>query len=151
MTATRMASAIGAAFLVSQILATAIHGFLLAGDYAPYYGTLLRGGAAWQMLFLPVAHLSLIAPLVWMYTRLGLDGSRGRRGLKLGVIGWLMGQVPLWLLWYAEQPWSGDLVAKQLGLELVSSLVIGLTIAAVAPYPGVQPLAAPIGALGQQP
>jgi hypothetical protein len=43
-----------------------------------------------------------------------------------------MGQVPLWLLWYAEQPWPGSLVVKQLGWELVSSIVIGLTIAFTA-------------------
>jgi hypothetical protein len=45
---------------------------------------------------------------------------------------WAVGEVPLWMRWYAEQPWPGELLAKQLGLELVSSLIIGLTIAAVA-------------------
>jgi hypothetical protein len=43
-----------------------------------------------------------------------------------------MGQVPLWLLWYAEQPWPGSLVVKQLVLELLSSLIVGFTIAVVA-------------------
>ena len=43
-----------------------------------------------------------------------------------------MGQVRVWLLWYAEQPWPGSLLVKQLGLELLSSLVIGLTIAFTA-------------------
>jgi hypothetical protein len=40
--------------------------------------------------------------------------------------------VPVWLLWYAEQPWPGDLVLKQLGLELLSSIAIGVTITLVA-------------------
>jgi len=43
-----------------------------------------------------------------------------------------MGQLPVWLLWYAEQPWPGDLVLKQLGLELLSSIAIGVTITLVA-------------------
>jgi hypothetical protein len=43
-----------------------------------------------------------------------------------------MGQVPVWLLWYAEQPWPGSLVVKQLGLELVSSLLIAFTIVFIA-------------------
>jgi hypothetical protein len=43
-----------------------------------------------------------------------------------------MGQLPVWLLWYAEQPWPGGLVLKQLGLELASSLAIGVTIAVVS-------------------
>jgi hypothetical protein len=52
--------------------------------------------------------------------------------MKLGIIGWLIGQAPLWLLWYAEQPWPGTLVVKQLLLELISSLIIGATVVAVS-------------------
>ncbi|MGH2437312.1 MAG: hypothetical protein ACRDFA_09985 [bacterium] len=43
-----------------------------------------------------------------------------------------MGQVPLWLIWYAQQPWPGSLVIKQLGLELLSSLIVALAIVRVA-------------------
>jgi hypothetical protein len=64
------------------------------------------------------------------------EGSPVLQGLRLGTLGWMMGQVPLWLLWYAEQPWPGLLVVKQLGLELLSSLIVGLTIAAVAAQTG---------------
>jgi hypothetical protein len=129
----RLAATTAAAFVVSQILAIAVHGFMLASDYAPYYGSLLRSGPSWQMLFLPVAHLSFISALVWVYPRLQLAGPPAVQGLKIGIVGWVMGQAPLWLIWYAEQPWPGALVAKQLGLELVSSLIVGLTIALLAP------------------
>jgi hypothetical protein len=125
-----------AAFIVSQILAIAIHGFVLAGDYAPYYGRLLRDEAGWQALLLPVAHLCFICGLVWVYSRVPLAGSAAARGLKIGAVGWMMGQAPLWLLWYAEQPWPGDLVVKQLGLELLSSLAIGVTVALAAGQSG---------------
>lgn len=131
----RMLTAVGAAFIVSQILAVLIHGFVLAADYAPYEGTLLRSEVASQMLLLPVAHLSFIATLVWVATRVRLDGTPVARGMALGLVGWAMGQVPLWLLWYAEQPWPGMLVIKQLGLELASSIVVGLTIAAILRSP----------------
>jgi len=89
-------------------------------------------GAPPFVLLLPVAHLCFVFGLVLIFTRLALAGSRVTRGLKIGVLGWLVGQAPVWLLWYAEQPWPGDLVLKQLGLELASSLAIGLTIALVA-------------------
>ena len=137
MTTGRLAFTTFVAFIVSQVLAVAVHGFILAGDYGPYYGSLLRNmdGPAWQALFLPVAHLAFISALVWVYTRAGLEGSPAAQGLKLGFLGWLMGQAPLWLIWYAEQPWPGALLVKQLGLELVSSLIIGMTIAAVARRP----------------
>jgi hypothetical protein len=136
MTRARTAATIIVAFLVAQLFAVLIHGVILSADYEPFEGTLLRaagtGTPPWQMLFLPVVHLSLIVPLVWVYGRLRLAGATVVRGLKLGVLGWAMGQLPVWLLWYAQQPWPGDLVLKQLGLELVASLAIGVTVAVVA-------------------
>ena len=74
------------------------------------------------------------------YTHAQLTESRARQGLTLGVVGWIMGQVPVWLMWYAEQPWPGSLVVKQLGLELVSSLLIAFTIVFIAR----QPVSAPV-------
>ena len=135
MTARRTALTVFAAFFVGEVLAVAVHGFVLASDYAPYYGRMLRSGsdAGWPFLLLPVAHLSFAGALVWIYSRAGFEGSRIVRGLKLGVLGFFVGQAPLWLLWFAEQPWPVALVAKQLVLELASSLIIGATIAAVAP------------------
>ena len=120
-----------AAFVLSQVLAIVVHGVILAPDYKPFYGTLLRALPTqfdWRMLLLPVTHLCFIGGLVWIYPRLAIEGSRLIRGLKLGLLGYVIGQLPLWLLWYAEQPWPDALVIKQLSLELVSSLLIGATI-----------------------
>jgi len=134
MTKTRIFLTGLAALFVAELLASVVHGYLLAADYAPYYGTLLRGGAdpAWQFAFLPLAHLAWVSGLIWVYLRVTLTGSRVVQGLKLGFLGWVIGQVPLWLLWFAEQPWPNGLVLKQLGLELVSSLLVGITIALCA-------------------
>jgi hypothetical protein len=136
MTRARTAATTVVAFLVAQVAAVLIHGVILRADYEPFEGTLLRaagtGAPPWQMLFLPVVHLAVIVPLVWAYGRLRLEGTTLVRGLKLGLLGWTIGQLPVWLLWYAQQPWPGNLVLRQLGLELVASLAIGLTIAAIA-------------------
>jgi hypothetical protein len=130
----RAVATTAAAFVVSQVPAIAIHGFILAQDYAPFYGRLLRSqdSGDWQMILLPVAHLAFVSTIVWFYSRMRLEGTWMKRGLVLGVAAWIVGQAPHWLLWYAEQPWPGSLVVKQLGLELVASIIIGLTIAAVA-------------------
>jgi hypothetical protein len=141
MSAARTAATVFAAFLLSNLFAIAIHGFILAADYEPYRGTLLRdfaGGPGWQALLLPVAHLCFVSALVWIYSRISLDGSPIVRGLKLGIMAWLVGQAPLWLIWYSEQPWPDSLIVKQLGLELMSSLAIGLTIALVSRLPARQ-------------
>ncbi len=137
----RTAATVFAAFLLSNVFAIAIHGFILAADYEPYRGTLLRdfqSGPGWQSLLLPLAHLCFISALVWMYGRQSLDGSLTTQGLKLGLFAWLVGQAPLYLIWYAEQPWPDALIVKQLGLELISSLAIGLTIAVVSRRPARQ-------------
>jgi hypothetical protein len=135
MTGKRFAGVCATAFVVSQILEIAIHGFILASDYAPFYGTLLRpmtGNPGWRGLLLPAAHLSYVVALVWVYDRIMGDGPRVSQGLRIGIVGFAIGQVPLWLLWYAEQPWPGSLAVKQLVLECVAALLLGLTIAAVA-------------------
>ena len=75
---------------------------------------------------------------MWIYSRMSLDGSLTVRGLKLGLIAWMVGQAPLYLIWYSEQPWPDSLIIKQLGLELLSSLAIGLTIALVSQLPARQ-------------
>jgi len=39
---------------------------------------------------------------------------------------WLLSAVPMYLIWYAEQPWPGGLVGKQLALDLLSALLLGV-------------------------
>ena len=126
-----------AALFVAELLATVVHGYVLAADYAPFYGTLLRGGdsPAWQFSFLPLAHAAWVGGLVWIFLHVSFTGTRIVQGLKLGLLGWVVGQVPLWLLWFAEQPWPNSLVGKQLALELASSLLVGATIALIARRP----------------
>ena len=144
MTIKRSLGAGAAAFVVAQILAILILGFILAPDYKPFYGTLLRPMSTegdWRMLLLPLTHLCSIGALVWIYPRLAIQGSKLTRGLKLGLLGYVAGQLPLWLLWYAEQPWPDSLVVKQLCLELISSLLIGVTISLTSGLTGVGILA----------
>jgi hypothetical protein len=148
MTTRRFAATCAVAFIVSQILEILIHGFILRADYAPFYGTMLRPmdkGPDWHGLLLPLAHLSFVIAFVWIYARVAPTGPWLRAGLTYGLFGWCIGQVPLWLLWYAEQPWPDTLVLKQLSLELVSSLILGLVVAGLA-RPAVTSKPAPLTA-----
>ena len=119
-------------FVLSQVLEVAIHGFILDADYAPYRGTLLRSGDdPWPFLFLPVAHLSFVIAFVYLFTRIAEPGAGVTQGLCFGLVAWLMTQVPLWMLWYAEQPWPGMLLVKQLALELAAMLALGAVAGAL--------------------
>jgi hypothetical protein len=121
-------------FLLANVGAVIVHGFLLAADYDPYEGTLLRRGTepAWQFIFLPVVHLSFTTGLIWLFRIARVDDDRWTaRALKLGVIAWLIGPAPMFLLWYAEQPWPGSIVMKQLPYEFVIAIVLALTAGAI--------------------
>jgi hypothetical protein len=50
-----------------------------------------------------------------------------RPRLRFGVLAWLFGPVPMYLLWFAEQPWPFSLTIKQLALELFHHAGIGNT------------------------
>jgi hypothetical protein len=56
-----------------------------------------------------IAHLAFICGLMWIYIHARIAGSTAARGIKLGLLGWVVGQAPLWLIWYAQQPWPGSL------------------------------------------
>lgn len=135
-----------AVFLVSQVFAIVIHGFVLGPDYRPFYGTLLRpmdpsasgAGSAWMVTFLPLAHLATAIAFVALYSRWVRPGPEIPQGLRFGILAWLFGPVPMYLLWFAEQPWPLSLTIKQLVLELFTMLVLGtLTAMAYRPAPPV--------------
>jgi len=130
----RFALSVVVIFVLSQIFAIVIHGFILGPDYRPFYGTLLRpmqvsgSGAeasAWMITFLPLAHLAMAIAFVALFSRWVRPGDEIAQGLKFGVLAWLFGPVPMYLLWFAEQPWPLSLTIKQLVLELFTMLVLG--------------------------
>src|SRR5947207_830015 len=97
MTLKRGIAAWAAAFLISQVLAVVVHGILLAADYKPFYGSLLRpmdGTSDWHIALLPLTHVFYVAGLVWLYPRAATNGTALERGLKVGLMGYVIGQLP---------------------------------------------------------
>ncbi len=138
MTRTRLVLTTLAVFLLAQVFGILIHGFILSSDYRPYYGTLLRpmeGPPGWQALLLPVSHLAVAIGVVWIASLMDRGQPLGRRAVRLGLIAWLVGPAPMYLLWYAEQPWPGTLPLKQLPLELGAMLVLGAVAARLTAAP----------------
>lgn len=130
MSTRRFIGTVVAVFFVSQVFAIVIHGFILGADYRPFYGTLLRPMDAadapkWMAAFLPLAHLAMAIAFVALFSRWVRPGPEIPQGLRFGVLAWLFGPVPMYLLWFAEQPWPFSLTIKQLVLELFTTLVLG--------------------------
>jgi len=133
MSTKRFIGTIVAVFFIAQVFAIVIHGFILGADYRPFYGTLLRpmdpaaagGGSMWMVAFLPLAHLCMAIAFVALFSRWVRPGPEIPQGLRFGVLAWLFGPVPMYLLWFAEQPWPLRLTIKQLVLELFTMVVLG--------------------------
>lgn len=133
-------------FVISQVFAIVIHGFILGPDYRPFVGTLLRPmqqsastASPWLVLFLPLAHLAMAVAFVALFDRWvrPVPGEEIPQGLRFGVLAWLFGPVPMYLLWFAEQPWPFSLTIKQLGFDLFTMLVLG-TLTAMVYRPAAQ-------------
>jgi hypothetical protein len=134
MSRTRRIAAIVAVFLVAQIFAILIHGFILAADYAPFYGRLLRPmtqDAGWPIFMLPLSHLAMSIAFVTIFARWLRPGPSIPQGLRFGALAWLISPVPMYLLWFAEQPWPSRLLVKQLPLELITFLVLGVVAGSI--------------------
>ncbi len=131
MSTKRFIGTVVAVFVIAQVFAIVIHGFILGPEYRPFYGTLLRPmepnapGPKWMIAFLPLSHLAMAFAFVALYSRWVRPGPEIPQGLRFGVLAWLFGPVPMYLLWFAEQPWPFSLTVKQLPLELFTMLVLG--------------------------
>ncbi|MGA8185358.1 MAG: hypothetical protein WB819_17140 [Terriglobia bacterium] len=119
-------------FVVFTVLSFVIHGVLLQPLYQQT-PQLLRAAQNSQQhtLFMLLGFLVFSIAFVWIYAR-GLEAKPWLgQGLRYGLAMWLVASVSRYLIYFAIQPWSGTVVALQIGLELVMMLVVGLTVAAL--------------------
>ena len=119
-------------FLVFTVLNFVVHGVLLAPVYqqTPH---LLRAeqDANQHMLFMLLGFLVFSVAFVWIYAR-GLEAKPWLgQGLRYGLAVWLIASVSRYLIYFAIQPWSGAVVALQIGLELIMMILLGVTTAAL--------------------
>lgn len=130
-----MKRAIGA-FVVSLVLYTlsnfVIHGILLKPLYeqTPQLLRNPQDGAA-HMPFMLLSFVIFSAAFVWIY-RQGVDakGWLGQ-GIRYGLAIWLIATVSRYLIYYAIQPWSARVVAAQVGLELIATLIVSIVLAGI--------------------
>ena len=138
MSTKRRIAAVVAVFLTAQVFAILIHGFILARDYAPFYGRLLRpvsDNPGWPIFMLPASHLAMSVAFVALLERTLREGPVLPQAIRFGVLAYLLGPVPMYLLWFAEQPWPSSLLVKQLPLELITFLTLGAVAGSIVKRP----------------
>lgn len=115
-------------FLVATALGYIIHVLLLASEYHQV-SHLHRSQPL--LAFLLIGNVAFSLALVWLYSK-GVEPKPWLgQGLRFGLAIWLFWAVPIFLIQYAGQPFPGSMIAKEIALELLDMLVLGLLTAAL--------------------
>ncbi len=124
---------VGAAALILGML---VHGVLLRADYqamAVLYRTQAQANAhaAW---ILP-AYLLLGLAMTWLYRRMpASDGVELARGARFGLAIALVSFVPWHMLAFVAQPLPLSLMLRQVVLDLVAMVLLGMLLAWLQPH-----------------
>lgn len=109
-----------------------VHGVLLRGDYMALTG-LFRSDADAAPLFplMLLAHVILSGAFVWIYAR-GVEARPwAAQGVRFGVAVALLTTVPTYLIYFCVQPLPEGLVVKQICLDGLLMVILGLIVAAL--------------------
>jgi magnesium-transporting ATPase (P-type) len=108
-----------------------VHGMLLHADYLQLPNLLrsetdAQGYFGWMIL----ADVLMGFGLTWIY-RQGRETGKSPvgQGLRFGAAIAVLMTVPMYLIYYAVQPWPGGVVVKQITYDVVAILVIGVVVA----------------------
>jgi len=124
------------AFVVVFVLCSVTNFLIHAVLLQPYYQQtpqLLRApdDASAHMPFMLLSFLIFSVAFVWIYAR-GVEAKPWvGQGLRYGLAMWLIASVARYLTYFAVEPWSGAVVAMQIGFELAMMLLLGLVVAGI--------------------
>jgi hypothetical protein len=121
--------------VVMSILAFAngfiVHGVLLHDDYSNL-PNLLRPEAEAQGYFgwMLLADLLMGLGFTWIYVKGREPGKPAvGQGLRFGLAIAVLMTIPMYLIYYAVQPWPGAVVVKQIVYDTIGILVMGVVVA----------------------
>lgn len=116
-------------FVISMGAGMLFHGGVLNSDYAAL-GPMMRSetDAMGYLPFMIASHLIKGFAFAWVY-RVGLNDSPWLpQAIRFGIAMALLITVPLYLVYYAVQPLPGMLVAKQIALDSISTLLMAIGV-----------------------
>lgn len=118
------------------ILGMLVHGVLLRADYqamAALYRT--QEEATAQAAWILPAYLLLGLAMTWLYRRMpASDGIDIRRGARFGLAVALVSFVPWHMLAFVAQPLPLSMMLRQVGLDLVAMVLLGILLAWLQPH-----------------
>lgn len=119
-------------FVVAMGFGFLIHGTVLAADYTQLANRgIYRSPEAAEplMIYMFAAHVIFAIAFTWIY-RAGRDNRPWLgQGLRFGIAVALLSTIPTYLIYYVVTPLASDLVAKQVVLDSMAMVVLGLIAA----------------------
>jgi hypothetical protein len=110
-----------------------VHGVLLHGDYSQLPNLLrpeveAQGYFGWMLL----ADALMGLGFTWIYVKGREPGKPPvAQGLRFGIAIAVLMTIPMYLIYYAVQPWPGAVVVKQIVYDVISILVMGVVVALI--------------------
>ena len=119
-----------AVFVVWMLGSYLIHGMLLMADYGMYASTFRTPEDSERLLpFLIGAHVVMSGAFVAIYRR-GIEARPWMgQGIRYGVMVTLLTCVPSYVIYYTILPLGGMLVVKQIVMDSILLLVLGMVAA----------------------
>jgi hypothetical protein len=126
-------------FIVSMALGFVVHGLLLGADYAKLVPNLFRTEQDGQAHFgwMLLAHLFIAVGFTWVYRAGRSDRPWLGQGVRFGIAIAVLTTIPTYLIYYAVQPMPFDVVVKQIVLDTIAMVLMGIIAAGVNSDPVV--------------
>ena len=119
-----------AAAVMSFVVGFVVHGVVLAPDYANLKAMFrpeseMQGLFAWML----IAHAIFGIAFAWIYQK----GREAKpflgQGARFGLAVAALAIIPTYLIYYVIQPWPIGVVVKQIILETIGVVLIGIVVA----------------------
>lgn len=119
------------ATLLTFALGFVVHGVLLAGDYKPLMGSLLRSDDSAMGLFhfMIVAHIIMGFAAAWIYIQGAAEAAWLPQGVRFGLALACVSSIPMFMIYYVIQPTPGMLTVKQIIFDTITWIIIGIALA----------------------
>ena len=122
---------VAALFVLSMALGFVVHAVVLKNDYAQL-PNLMRTEPDQQRHFpaMLLAHVFIAVGVTAIYRR-GREAGRGAvgQGVRFGVLLAVVCTLPVYLIYYAIQPMPLSLVEKQIALDTIAMIILGVAAA----------------------
>jgi hypothetical protein len=122
-----------AATLVTFASGFVVHGLILAGDYKPLMGNLMRTeeGAMGLFHFMVLAHIIMGFGAAWIYRQGVTEGAWLTQGVRFGIAAAAISVIPMYMIFYVVQPTAGMLAVKQIIFDTISWVIVGIVLAVI--------------------